>query len=53
MCNEQCGKIPVGMAGLKNPIGDLLGRVGKRCTAFEGAQTYEENLHVEAGESTS
>ena len=26
MCSEQSGKIPVGMAGLKNPIGDLLGR---------------------------
>ena len=26
MCSEQWGKIPVGMAGLKNPIGDPLGR---------------------------
>ena len=24
MCSEQSGKIPVGMAGLKNPIGDFL-----------------------------
>ena len=30
MCSEQRGKIPVRMAGLKNPIGDLLGREGKK-----------------------
>ena len=30
MCSEQWGKIPVGMAGFKNPIGDPLGRGGRK-----------------------
>ena len=30
LCSEQLGKIPVGRAGLTNPIGDPLGRGGKK-----------------------
>ena len=44
-----------GWRDLRTLLGTLLeeearSRVGLRCTMFEGAQTYEENLHAEAEE---
>ena len=55
MCSEQWGKIPVAMVGLKNPIGDLLGRGGKKTGGVKmqriwgcaDLRAYEENLHTE------
>ena len=58
MCSEQWEKIPVGMAGLKNPAGDLLGRGGKKSGGVKmqrvwecvDLRAYEENLHAETEE---